>query len=77
MRKRAFRPATRMVLLRNRGTGPVERRGAAVGQPVGDDAEQAGVRVLRKPYVPDQLEAAIHAALQAIVHSPVPFRART
>ncbi len=39
---------------------------------VGDEAVQAGVRILYKPYVPDQLEAAIHAALQAVVRSPLP-----
>lgn len=39
---------------------------------VGGEAVQAGVRILHKPYVPDQLEAAIHAALQAVVRSPLP-----
>lgn len=39
---------------------------------VGDDAAKAGVRLLYKPYMPDQLEAAIHAALQAAMRSPVP-----
>jgi signal transduction histidine kinase/ActR/RegA family two-component response regulator len=38
----------------------------------GDEVARAGVRILYKPYVPDQLEAAIYKALQATASSPLP-----